>query len=472
MKNIAKKFILTLTILTLVFSVVPAYAKAVNSKWAQEAIDLATKCGIIPDEQIEGDYTEPICRIDIAQLVLNAYENIMGNEYEPKESPYADTISKAASAVFELGIMNGKGDGVFDSEGYTTREEMAKIILLFKSVAEQEELNLPSDFDETFTDFDKISEWAKPYVAKASAEKIINGYDDGSFAPKEKVSWEMAVSLITRTVKLGDKSEIEPAIPVISESEFEYEKTDLKISCEKPENEQIVKIKWDKISDADLYTVKVTEKRMPYYEEDIQPNETVTYEVKDNFLVFETVPNRKYVIEVYGEIQFDECEFITDAVFNDDAQEISENYPQTQEEAEVLMQTIEVPVWRLNGDEKISDTVSIIVHNKIAEKVKLVFEEIYNGEEKFPIKDFGGYSWRGGRSEHNGGTAIDINANENYCIYDNGTVIGSYWKPHEDPYSITPYGDVIRAFEKYGFTWGGDAWRNPKDYMHFSYLGT
>ena len=459
-----------LTLFALVISSVSAYAKQVNSKWAQESIDSAMECEIIPDKQLEGDYTKPICRIDIAQLVLNAYENITGKEYEPKESPYADTISKAASAVFELGIMNGKGDGMFDSAGYTTREEMAKIILLFKAVAEDEKLKLPSEFDEKFTDFDKISEWAKPYVAKASSEKIINGYDDGKFAPKEKVSWEMAISLIMRTVNLKSETEIETAIPVSSESE--YEKTDLKISCASDADEQTATIKWDKISNADEYTVKITEKRMSYYEDDISPNETVTYETEDNFLTFETVPNRKYVIEVYNDTQFDECEFSTNAIFNEDAQEISENYPQSQEEAEPLMQTIEVPVWKLNGDEKIPGTASLIVHNKIADKVKLVFEEIYNGEEKFPIKDIGGYAWRGGRSEHNGGTAIDINANENYCIYDNGTVIGSHWKPNEDPYSITPYGDVIRAFEKYGFTWGGDAWRNPKDYMHFSYLGT
>ena len=30
-------------------------------------------------------------------------------------------------------------------------------------------------------------------------------------------------------------------------------------------------------------------------------------------------------------------------------------------------------------------------------------------------------------------------------------------------------GFKTKAFEKYGFTWGGDAWSNPKDYMNFSY---
>ena len=129
-------------------------------------------------------------------------------------------------------------------------------------------------------------------------------------------------------------------------------------------------------------------------------------------------------------------------------------------------------MWRISGGKKIPSTASLTVHNKIADKIKMIFAEIYNGPEKFPIKDMGAYAWRGGRTEHNGGTAIDINANENYCIYQNGTAIGAYWKPYEDVYSITPYGDVVRAFEKYGFTWGGDSWRNPKDYMHFSYLGT
>ena len=106
------------------------------------------------------------------------------------------------------------------------------------------------------------------------------------------------------------------------------------------------------------------------------------------------------------------------------------------------------------------------------QKNSQVFEEIYNGKEKFPIKDVGAYAWRGGRSEHNGGTAIDINYNENYCIYNDGTTIGAYWKPGVDVYSINPYGDVVNAFEKHGFTWGGDYWNNPRDYMHFSYLGT
>ena len=69
------------------------------------------------------------------------------------------------------------------------------------------------------------------------------------------------------------------------------------------------------------------------------------------------------------------------------------------------------------------------------------------------------------------GLAIDINPNENCEIRGGVITTGSYWKPGEDPYSIPADGDVVNAFKKYGFGWGGN-WRSVKDYMHFSYFST
>ena len=83
--------------------------------------------------------------------------------------------------------------------------------------------------------------------------------------------------------------------------------------------------------------------------------------------------------------------------------------------------------------------------------------EIYNGDEQFPIKDVGCYSWRTG--EHSQGTAVDINWEENMeaTINADGSLTpttGSHWSPGEDPYSIPEGGDVYNAFTKYGFRLG------------------
>ena len=136
--------------------------------------------------------------------------------------------------------------------------------------------------------------------------------------------------------------------------------------------------------------------------------------------------------------------------------------------------TIPVQVWDFTDrtyTEKETKTIYLQVHKNIAATVQAIFEEIYNGDEQFPIYSAGGY-YRSTYSEHTPGLAIDINPNENYeCTNDGTPLTGSYWKPGEDPYSIPADGDVVQAFRKYGFGWGAD-WNSKKDYMHFSYFGT
>ena len=156
------------------------------------------------------------------------------------------------------------------------------------------------------------------------------------------------------------------------------------------------------------------------------------------------------------------------------------DYYTTQAEAEANMVDITVKVWSLlSSGQKTPATRTFKVHKAIADEVHAVFDEIFEGDEKFPIKDAGGYSWRTStRSEHRQGTAIDLNYMENMeCTIDqNGKVIkvttGSHWTPILDPYSIPAGGDVVRAFAAHGFAWGGDAWTSKQDYMHFSYFGT
>ena len=116
----------------------------------------------------------------------------------------------------------------------------------------------------------------------------------------------------------------------------------------------------------------------------------------------------------------------------------------------------QVPVWQLSGGEKVSSTLTLSVHAALAEDVKEIFTEIYNDPERFPIHDVGGYAWRGDSAtgEHNCGTAIDINANENYQIRDGQVLAGSCWEPGSNAYSISPDSSVVRIFAEHGWSWG------------------
>ena len=430
-------------------------AQAANySSWAHESVNMAIYGGVVAKDT---DFKAAITRAQIAELFVKAYENVTETEAAIQSNHFTDTDSEYVIKAYALGIMNGTSDTEFSPNSYTTRQEMAKIILSYKSTVDEEAIALPDDPDCDFYDFSDVADWAMPYVAKATADGIINGYADGTFMPNKAISYEEAIALIVRCYPIR-QTITEPA-----------PSREVNISALRGEvSHGEVRIKWGK--GAGEYNVTVTQSRNSYYEGDIKP-ETKEYNCYNNYLDIVLNPNRSYEITVSGDTSASSS-FKTAAVKGDERDAISAAYPTTEAEALPLMVEVTVPVWRLSGGKKISSTATLTVHNMIAEKVRLVFEEIYNGDEKFPIRDVGGYAWRGGRSEHNGGTAIDINYNENYCIYNNGTVIGKYWKPGEDVYSINPYGDVVNAFERHGFTWGGDAWRNPRDYMHFSYLGT
>lgn len=137
------------------------------------------------------------------------------------------------------------------------------------------------------------------------------------------------------------------------------------------------------------------------------------------------------------------------------------------------LKTITVKTWDfVNGKSgrKFTRSWTIQVHKNIASAVKKAFDEIYKGKEKFPIHELGGWRWGSGRSEHYDGTAIDINWTENAYFVNGKALVGSFYRPGKNPYSIPKNGEVAKIFKKYGFTQG--IWRSSQDYMHFSYFGT
>lgn len=147
---------------------------------------------------------------------------------------------------------------------------------------------------------------------------------------------------------------------------------------------------------------------------------------------------------------------------------------QSATEAEANMIKISIDVWKVNASgEKYASQSTLTVNKSIAVLVQTVFKEIFEGQDKFPIHNIQGYAWRpDNTSEHKWGLAIDINPNENYMVTSDGVVVaGSFWDPKNNLYSLPEKGDVVTTFNKYGFTWGGNAWKSSNDYMHFSYLG-
>ena len=394
------------------------------SSWAEPAVNQAIAMGIVPDSLQNTQAGKAISRAEFCEVAVELYETISGKT-APKNtiSPFTDTDNQIIAAASALGIVNGKGDGTFAPYNTITRQEFC--VMLCNVVRA---VNGKSDISETntidvFPDSDLVASWAKTDVETIVNNGIMTGtIENGQtlLKPLQTTSREQAMVMAVRFADcysgVQNDSEQEPEEPEVSEKPEISEKPELN------ETEQ-----------DEVYVIK--------------PEEAASL----------TKDERLKIIFGKTEIGFE-----------------------SQQEAEAAMTEITVPVWRLQSDgSKKAGKMTLEVNQCLSLVYQAIFEEIFNGSEQFPIKDGGSYAWRTNtRSEHRWGTAIDLNWNENMeCYIDelgNVTEIttGSHWLPDEDPYSIPADGDVVRAFEKYGFAWGGDAWQSKRDYMHFSYFGT
>ena len=315
------------------------------------------------------------------------------------------------------------------------------------------------------------------YVASLVNAGIVKGDNFGNFNPLNSVTVEQAIIMLVRLAGFEDDSIPSYEMPIVLLNGSSLTNTANYFI----DDENDINLSWSPVDGAWEYSIEVIEKRNSRYPEDIPANLPYYYTVSGTDIGFKAHNKINYEINIKaGDMLIDTVKFTTGyGVSNSERKELVFPFGEfsTYEEAENNMTTIYIPVWQIKNGQKVSATMPLKLNSALADIVSDIFEEIYNDEEQFPINSIGCYTWRsqmstGRLSEHNFGTAIDINPDQNYCLYNDGSKVGSYWKPGEDPYSIDPYGVVIRTFEKYGFTWGGDSWTNPKDHMHFSYLGT
>lgn len=105
----------------------------------------------------------------------------------------------AVAAAYENGLINGKSEIIFDPNGKITRQEAAKIIaeVLNKKSYESKETSI-SDFK----DINKIAFWAKDSVTLSSKLGIINGMDNGEFAPDKDTNRAEAAVMLYRMYKV------------------------------------------------------------------------------------------------------------------------------------------------------------------------------------------------------------------------------------------------------------------------------
>ena len=95
-----------------------------------------------------------------------------------------------AEQLLEKGIIEGYEDGKLHLDKTLTRAEFTKIFS-DAFLLEEEEKHSEIQFSDIGSDY-----WGWKYINKAVDAGVINGFDDGTFRPEEKLTYEQAVTII------------------------------------------------------------------------------------------------------------------------------------------------------------------------------------------------------------------------------------------------------------------------------------
>lgn len=152
--------------------------------WANEAISTLYNMKII-DGKGDNKFApgDNITREEFAKILVNTYGLYNGDA----ECDFPDISSdrwsyKYVASIYRSGIVTGYQDGTFGPENSITREEMA--VMMARTLIKLSKLKAESLEYSAFNDSDTISDYASNSVFMLYNAGIISGDDTGNFHPK------------------------------------------------------------------------------------------------------------------------------------------------------------------------------------------------------------------------------------------------------------------------------------------------
>ena len=169
-------------------------------EWAYDAIDYVDKKGIM---QGTANKTfapnEPVLREQVAKIITVAF-----NRYNSAAPSNYNDVNKGhwaysyIGSAMESGLMNGMSDGSFGIGQKMTRQDLCTVI--YRAVKNMGyNLNVK---DDSFSDFDSVSDYAQDAVGYLAGAGIITGMGDETVAPNGTATRAQTAQMLMKVSKL------------------------------------------------------------------------------------------------------------------------------------------------------------------------------------------------------------------------------------------------------------------------------
>lgn len=166
----------------------------VNGHWAQKTIEMMTANNITKGRtKTAFEPDRDITRAEFAAYLVN----LIGLEGKAKTN-FADVSEdewyyNAVGLAGSNGLVSGVGDGKFAPEASVSRQDMAVMMAKAYAMIKKEPLKGNA---KAFVDNQKISGYAKYSVTAARYQKLISGFEDGTFRPKKTATRAEATQML------------------------------------------------------------------------------------------------------------------------------------------------------------------------------------------------------------------------------------------------------------------------------------
>lgn len=172
--------------------------------WAKDAVTALYEKGIVKgfgDGSFGGG--KMVSRADYVVMLMRSCgktADITDNFTDVQKSDYFyDEIGRAKA----LGYISGTGDNAFLPQNNISRQDMA--VIAYRVLKADNKIETAKWNETLFADGASVSDYAKEAVASLSKAGVINGYQDGTFAPSANASRAETAVMIYRIDKILNK---------------------------------------------------------------------------------------------------------------------------------------------------------------------------------------------------------------------------------------------------------------------------
>lgn len=180
-----------------------AFSDAQEANWAKTNIEaLAAREVILGTGNNLFKPNNDVSRAEFVAILVRTFglmDNEAASSYKDvdKDSWYYSSVATAE----KLGLVSGKGEGLFEPGSEITREEMTVLVNNFVTKYKVE-LSQTSSLEQKFADSNEISAWAANAISNMQKAGIINGLEANKFAPKANLTRAQATAIIYRLLGL------------------------------------------------------------------------------------------------------------------------------------------------------------------------------------------------------------------------------------------------------------------------------